>query len=238
VEAALRACDGVHEAVVIVDEPSPATRRLVAYYVSAHPAGRDVHEAGDRRAADHAAPAPAPTPSPQHLRHALAQRLPDYMLPAIFIPLAALPLTRHGKIDRRALPPPDALDPAGAVEAALPRTATEITLARLWSELLASPESGRRLTRPLGVHDDFFALGGHSLLATALVARIRAAFSVDLPLRDLFDKPTIAALAAAIDARASEPPPAEPHAAAVPRLRAVPRGRETIADLMTTSKQG
>jgi amino acid adenylation domain-containing protein len=218
VEAALRACDGVREAVVIVDESSPATRRLVAYYVAAL----------------------AVSPSPQHLRDALTQRLPEYMMPALFIPLAALPLTRHGKIDRRALPSPDALDATGAVEAVLPRTATEVTLARLWSELLASPESGRRLTRPLSVDDDFFALGGHSLLAIALVARIRAAFHVDVPVRDMFDKPTIAALAAAIDARASETRPAEQRAAAagVPRLRAVPRGRETIADLMTTSKRG
>ncbi|MFG1285488.1 amino acid adenylation domain-containing protein [Xanthobacter versatilis] len=123
------------------------------------------------------------------LRAALAGRLPDYMVPADIIFLDALPLTPNGKLDTRALPAPTA--PA-APEAAAPRTETERRLAALWAEVLQR--------EAVGIHDDFFRIGGHSLLATLLMAQLRARFDVALPLRALFEAPTVARLAARIEA--------------------------------------
>jgi amino acid adenylation domain-containing protein len=120
------------------------------------------------------------------------------MLPAAFVGLEALPLTPSGKVDRRALPAP--ADTRAELQAAFtpPRTAVEEELARIWAEVL-----GRQ---GLGIHDDFFELGGHSLLATQVMARLRDVFDVDLPLRILFETPTIAGLAHRIEtALQSEP---------------------------------
>ena len=122
-----------------------------------------------------------------------ARELPDYMVPSAFVVLPALPLTANGKVDRRALPAPDEHRPDLASDFVPPRTETEATLARFWSEVL-------RVER-VGVHDNFFDLGGHSLAATKIVARIRAAYGVDLTLRTLFETPTVAGLAAPLDAR-------------------------------------
>jgi acyl carrier protein len=131
------------------------------------------------------------------LRRHLAERLPDYMIPAAFVPLDALPLTLSGKIDRRALPPPEhAGDAAGADRDHIePRTPVEARLAALWQELLG--------VRDIGVRENFFAIGGHSLLAVQLVSRIRDAFEVELPLRALFETPeaaTVARLAEYVEA--------------------------------------
>jgi acyl carrier protein len=109
--------------------------------------------------------------------------------------LAALPLTGSGKIDYRALPEPDWGAGTGQIPVA-PRTPTESKLAAIIAELLALPE-------PVGVSDNFFALGGHSLTATRLMARIRAVYGVDLPIRTLFADPTVAGLAAALAAAGS-----------------------------------
>ncbi|HEY9641773.1 MAG TPA: phosphopantetheine-binding protein, partial [Coleofasciculaceae cyanobacterium] len=120
------------------------------------------------------------------LRQHLEQKLPAYMVPSAFVVLETLPLTANGKVDRRALPAPDAsrINRTGAeVE---PRSPLEITLAHLWSELLG--------VNRVGIHDNFFALGGHSLLATQLTSRIRDEFNVELPLQSLFESPTIAQL--------------------------------------------
>ena len=117
------------------------------------------------------------------------RRLPGYMVPSALVLLEALPVTPNGKVDRRALPTP------GAVRrdvAERPRTATEATLAAMWGALLELPE--------VGVDDDFFDLGGHSLLAAQLVAQIEAAFRTTLPVRSLFEAPTVARLAALIEA--------------------------------------
>ena len=125
--------------------------------------------------------------TPDELRHALQQRLPAYMIPAALMILDQLPLTANGKVDRRALPDPDlCIDSYIA-----PRTLTEEVLAQTWSDLLK--------VEKVGVNDNFFTLGGHSLLATVLISRVRQAFGVELPLRFLFESPTIAALAEQID---------------------------------------
>ena len=149
---------------------------------------------------------------PAGLREHLREVLPGYMVPATFVVLPALPLTGSGKIDYRALPEPDWGAAPGQVPVA-PRTPTEAKLAVIIAELLALPE-------PAGRRDNFFALGGHSLTATQLMARIRAVYGVDLPIRTLFADPTIAGLAAALAAagsgtadppgQAHRPPPAHP----------------------------
>ncbi len=123
------------------------------------------------------------------LQRFLSERLPAYMIPSLFVPLRKLPLTPSGKVDRRALPPPDAGMQA-QVAYVPPRTPVEHELARLWQETL-------RVER-VGVFDNFFALGGHSLLATQALARMRRLFQVELPLRLLFEQPTIAGLAQAL----------------------------------------
>jgi myxalamid-type nonribosomal peptide synthetase MxaA len=130
-------------------------------------------------------------PDPAGLRATLSRTLPDAMIPAVFVILESLPLNANGKVDRKALPSPDrAGEQAPAFVA--PRNADEETLAGIWLEILGLPR--------VGVHDDFFALGGHSLAATRLLHALRRAFGVDLPLRSLFRRPTIAGLAAEIAA--------------------------------------
>ncbi|HYH80302.1 MAG TPA: amino acid adenylation domain-containing protein [Longimicrobium sp.] len=123
------------------------------------------------------------------LRGWLKGRLPDFMAPSAILRLDALPMTANGKLDTRALPDPEPVAAAGYVP---PRTAAEQVLAELWAEVL---HAGR-----VGAEDNFFALGGHSLLATQVLSRVDQAFGVKLPVRALFEHPTVAALAAAIEA--------------------------------------
>jgi amino acid adenylation domain-containing protein len=160
IEAALLAEPWVVQAAVTVQEDRSGERRLVAYVV-----GRD--GAGD----------------PAMLRRALAARLPDYMVPAAVVVLAALPLLPNGKLDRKALPAPDFAP--GSWRA--PRTPQEEILAGLFAETLG-------LER-VGIDDNFFDLGGHSLLVTRLISRIRATLGVEIPLRIVFDAPSVAELA-------------------------------------------
>ncbi len=126
----------------------------------------------------------------RELREDLQRRLPDYMVPTTVVMLERLPLTDQGKLDRRALPVPEAARPELETRYTAPRSPLEVTLAVIWSDVL-------RL-RQIGIHDNFFDLGGHSLLATQVVARVREACQVDLPLRMLFESPTIADLAVAV----------------------------------------
>ncbi|HEY9624258.1 MAG TPA: thioesterase domain-containing protein, partial [Crinalium sp.] len=125
------------------------------------------------------------------LRQHLKQTLPDYMVPSAFMPLAALPLTVNGKVDRHALPSlhEEAIRPSG--EAIAPSTQTELTLTEIWQDLL-------RL-KQVNSHDNFFELGGHSLLATQMTSRVRDAFGLELPLKSVFEAPTIAQLAPILD---------------------------------------
>jgi len=123
------------------------------------------------------------------LRKFLKPKLPDYMLPSAFVFLEALPLTPNGKVDHNALPVPDFTAEPGK-PFVLARTPMEAQVANLWREVLG--------VERVGVQDNFFELGGHSLMATQVISRVRSAFEVEIPLRDLFDHPTVAALAGRI----------------------------------------
>ena len=146
-------------------------------------------EDGDRRRLVAYAVADGP-PSPVTLRRFLRERLPDYMIPSDFVFLDALPLTAAGKVDRRALPAPDDSRPRLEADYVAPRTPNEEVLAAIWSEVLKLDK--------VGIHDNFFDLGGHSLLATQVISRVRKAFELDIPLRALFESPTVAGLSALI----------------------------------------
>ena len=130
-------------------------------------------------------------PATAELRAYLKQRLPEYMVPAAFVFLSELPLTASGKVNRRGLPEVEASRAESGKEYEAPRTATEEILAGIWRELL-------RVER-VGIYDNFFELGGHSLLAARMVSLVRESFSVELPLRSLFESPTVAGLAARIE---------------------------------------
>jgi surfactin family lipopeptide synthetase C len=125
--------------------------------------------------------------TPSTLRNFLKAKLPDYMIPAAFVFLDRLPLTPNGKLNRRALPAPDSDQRNIEVDFVAPRTSIEEELATIWTEVLK--------LKQVGIHDNFFELGGHSLLATQVVSRLREAFTLDFPLRYLFENPTIAELA-------------------------------------------
>ena len=118
--------------------------------------------------------------------------MPDFMLPAAFVALESMPLTSSGKVDRKALPAVEPQRPDLQVEYVAPRNETEARLAEIWQEVL-------HLDR-VGIHDNFFASGGHSLMAAQVVARIARRLHAELPLREMFQSPTIAELAERVDA--------------------------------------
>jgi amino acid adenylation domain-containing protein len=169
-----------------------ADKRLVAYVVPTNNERRTTN--GEERDPSFVL---RPSSVVSELRAYLKRELPDFMVPSAFVLLDALPLTPNNKLDRRALPSPDLSEHAPHDGFVAARTPAEQALARIWAEVL-------RLNQ-VGVHDNFFALGGHSLLATQLIARIRDAFQLDLPLRSLFESPTVAELALAIARRSGEP---------------------------------
>ena len=164
----------VREVVVLARTEAQGALRLVAYIVAR----------------------PEQTPTVSQLRGFLQERLPDYMLPAAFVLLEQLPRLPNGKLDRRALPAPDTVRPNIESAFVAPRTPTEELLANLWAQVLSVEQ--------VGVHDNFFALGGHSLLATQVVSRLRGVFQVELPLRRLFEMPTVATLARSIETARQE----------------------------------
>jgi amino acid adenylation domain-containing protein len=175
VEAALLELPSIREAVVAAREDSSGDLRLVAYL----------------------APGGTPAPTVSALRHTLARRLPEYMLPTTVVMLETLPRSPNGKVDRLALPEPDRARPELDTPYLAPRTAVEVLLAAVWSEILQR--------EPVGVHDSFLELGGHSLLATRVLSRIRDLFQVELPLPAFFAGPTVAALSQALTAREPRP---------------------------------
>jgi acyl carrier protein len=166
VESVLRQHPQVNEAVVVVREVGASEKQLVAYVVGSG------------------------TQLGPEFREYLKEQLPEYMVPAAFVVLDELPLTASGKVDRRALPAPDASTPAPE-ELVAPRNELEATLAEIWLDVL-------RLKR-LSVHSNFFDLGGHSLLATQVISRVLEVLGVELPLRSIFEAPTIATFAEAVE---------------------------------------
>ncbi|MFI1411259.1 amino acid adenylation domain-containing protein [Streptomyces sp. NPDC020707] len=173
VEAALTAHPGVAHAAVIARDGrgSGSGRQLVAYVVPALTG--DPGASGD-----------VGGPETKELHAFVASRLPDFMVPSAFVLLDRLPLNPNGKLDRNALPEPEYL---GAAYRA-PRTTREKSLAELFAEVLGVDQ--------VGIDDGFFDLGGHSLLATRLISRVRAEMGIEIPIRKIFDLPTVAALAA------------------------------------------
>ena len=135
------------------------------------------------------------------LREQLRAKLPEYMVPAGFVILEALPLTPNGKVDRKALPAPDGSRPDLGTPYVAARTETEAALVEIWRAALHLEQ--------VGVHDDFFAIGGDSILALQVVSRIRERFQVELPLRELFEAPTVERVAALIEALGSQGGPPE-----------------------------
>ncbi|HEY7769920.1 MAG TPA: amino acid adenylation domain-containing protein, partial [Longimicrobium sp.] len=170
IEARLAEHPGVRAPVVLVREDAPGDRRLVAYYLGDEPVAVDV------------------------LRAHLAERLPEYMVPAAYVWMQAYPLTPNGKVDRRALPAPEG-DAYAAGEYAAPVGETEEALAGIWAEVLGVERVGR--------HDNFFALGGHSLLAVRVISRMRQVLDAEVGIADLFERPVLADLARAIGNAAS-----------------------------------
>ncbi len=170
IEAALARHPAVREAAVVARPDASGEMSLAAYIVV-----RDGAEGSS--AAD--------------LRRWLQGQLPDYMVPTAFVSLEALPLTPNGKVDRQALPDPGLARLTESADFVPPRGPVEEMVASGWGSLLG--------VERVGAHDSFFELGGHSLLATQLVSRLREAFGVEIPLRALFESPTVAGLAAQIE---------------------------------------
>jgi len=180
IETALREHEDVREAIVVAYGDMQGDTHLAAYVLLA-----------ERR---------APQPLTRgELRAFLKEKLPEYMVPCLYRVLDKLPLTPHGKVDRRALPQPEGGARELDVPFVAPRNAIEEVLSEIFTEVL-------RVER-VGVNDNFFELGGHSLLATQLVARVRKAFQPDLPLRKIFEAPTVASLGALLIA--GEPSPGQ-----------------------------
>ncbi|HEU0300786.1 MAG TPA: amino acid adenylation domain-containing protein, partial [Longimicrobium sp.] len=182
VESALAAHPGVREAVAVVREDRPGDPRLTAYLV----------------------PSGGAAPDPSALRAWLGERLPEHMVPAAFVTLAALPLLPNGKADRKALPAPG-LPERAAHRMVPPRTPVEETLAGFWREALGAAQ--------VGIDDNFFEIGGHSLLLARVHARVLAAFRREVSMLDLFRHTTIRALAAFLEPGDGAPPAAAEPAA-------------------------
>ena len=189
IEALLSQHPAVRETVVVVRKDSPGDKRLVAYYVVAIAPGLvpngdldDSFKTQDSAISRELVP---------QLRNFLKERLPEYMVPSAFMLLEALPIAPSGKVDRKALPAPDLsqLQPEGTF--VTPSTPVEEVLAGIWAEVLGLEK--------VGVRDNFFELGGHSLLATRVISQVRQVFKLEIPLRRLFESPTVAELAKDIE---------------------------------------
>jgi amino acid adenylation domain-containing protein len=165
IETVLAQHPAVRQVVVLAREDRPGDKRLVAYIL----------------------PAAGEAPVVGELRDYLRQKLPEYMVPSGFVLLNGFPRTSSGKVDRSALPAPDRQSAQAPSTYVAPRSAVERLLAGICTEVLG--------VERVGAHDDFFGLGGHSLLATRVIARLETALGVELPVRLLFEAPTIAGLA-------------------------------------------
>jgi len=193
IETVLRQHLAVEQAVVIAREDEPGNKRLVAYLVGQVSQGEITGE----------------------LRNFLAEKLPKYMIPSAFVLLEALPLTPNGKIDRPALATPETVQDVLETAFVAPRSSVEEVLAGIWAEVLG--------IKQVSIYDNFFELGGHSLLATQVVSRTEKTFQLELPLRHLFESPTVVELATVIEeTKKVEPPPKAPPIKPVPRNGKLP----------------
>ncbi|NLG50019.1 MAG: amino acid adenylation domain-containing protein [Chloroflexi bacterium] len=174
IQALLVQHEAVQDAVVVAQQDATEAVRLVAYYV----------------------PRNGATPTGSGLRHFLRRQLPDYMVPALFVPLEALPLTPNGKVDRKALPDPDGLRPELEATFVMPRNEAERTIAAIWAEVLGVDK--------VGVEDNFFDLGGHSLAAAKVYARLQETFERSFSMVELFKYPTVSLLAEYISQQTGE----------------------------------
>ncbi len=165
IEVVLGEHPAVQKTIVLAYDQTPGDTRLVAYLVAE----------------------PGQAPSISELRNFLSEKLPQYMMPSHFVTLDSLPLTPNGKVDRKALPLPDQMRPHLDQDFVAPRNGLEEALAGIWAEILKIEK--------VGIHDNFFELGGHSLLATQLISRCNAMFRLHLPLRTIFETPTVAGIA-------------------------------------------
>ncbi|MDZ7994279.1 MAG: non-ribosomal peptide synthetase [Nostoc sp. EfeVER01] len=174
IEAILTHYPQVREAVVVMRESETGDKRLIAYLVPANSEAIDLNA----------------------LNKFLQDNLPNYMLPSNFAILEALPLTPNGKVNRQALPAPEELSQQIKSAITVPRTPVEEVLAGIWAKILS--------VKQVGIEENFFELGGHSLLATQVMSQIREAFQLELPLRSLFESPTVAELAQCVEATLRE----------------------------------
>jgi amino acid adenylation domain-containing protein len=168
IEAVLGQHPLVKQSVVLAWEMEPRNKSLVAYVVLADQ-----------------------TASPDELRGFLQTQLPDYMVPSGFVLLEEMPVNANGKIDRRALPPPDGLSLQRAVDFVPPESQLEVALANIWTQVLKVEQ--------VGIYDNFFHLGGHSLMAAQVIHRINQAFDLKLSVRSIFEEPTIASLSLLVE---------------------------------------
>lgn len=192
IEASILQLPEVRSAAVTVDTEHPTGPRLIAYLTMQQSLQQIVFDELSETDDSQRNFELKQNALIQSLRTALKLQLPDYMIPSVFMLLEQLPLLPNGKVDKQALPKPRQSDTHNEVYVAA-STATEQTLTEIWQEVLQLSQ--------IGVLDNFFMLGGHSLLATKLISLIRQRLSAELPLKLLFEKPTIAALALEIDAQ-------------------------------------
>ena len=194
--------------------------------LNAHPNVREAavvaHEDVETRLAAYIVAQNARALTTEELRDYLKQKLPEHMVPLAFVFMDGLPLTPNGKVDRKALPRPEFKQPEKNFVA--PRNKMEEKLASIWCELLD--------LKRVGVHDNFLELGGHSLLATQVISRVRNAFGVELPLRTVFEEPTIAGFAPRVEKVEGQ------HGQIAPLARSSPPLRNCRPDLTATAGRG
>jgi amino acid adenylation domain-containing protein len=208
IEMALLDLGSIKETVVVALEDTPGDTRLVAYIVANQ----------------------GQAPMVGDLRRSLKERLPEYMVPAAFVFLDALPLMPNGKVDRRALPAPGSARPALEDAFVAPRTPVEEAVAGIWAQVLGLEQ--------VGIQDNFFELGGHSLLATRIMSRVRRAFRVELPLHRFFEAPTVAELAQAIIAHEVKPGRTEKIARILKRIEGMSTDEVTTMLQQKRAEQG
>ena len=207
IEAALAAHEAVRQSVVLARGDERGEKRLVAYLVV-----HDAHRVGNVTS---------------ELRDYLRERLPEFMVPASFVTLERMPLTANGKFDRTALAALDEAQLDNRKPYVAPRTLVEEMLAGIWSELLRVEQ--------IGADDNFFELGGHSLLATQLISQLRELFRVELPLRSIFEAPTVALLATEMIAREAKPGQVEKIATALKRIKSM--SADDVNEMLQERKQ-